>query len=177
MGVCVCVCAHVTMNSVWIRWHRDRRVTVLLPLQGHKTSYDRDRKSSALMEDREERDEETDEGKLRSEREDRETHDSLCHWSLQSALQLRRTALWNHDDKTFSGASVYVYMYKNGLKTCLFITTILSSEYEQETRTMFCCPQWNSDDTRASWTDHQSVRRLRLTWSLICTFLTWKRKT
>lgn len=43
------VCVHVTGNSVSIRWQRDRTVTVLLPLQGHKTSYDTDRNSYVLV--------------------------------------------------------------------------------------------------------------------------------
>lgn len=43
-------CAHVTGNSVSIRWRGgDRTVTVLLPLQGHKTSYDTGRKSLTLV--------------------------------------------------------------------------------------------------------------------------------
>ena len=43
------VCVHVTRNGVSIRWHRDRTVTVLQPLQGHKTSYDTDRNSPSLV--------------------------------------------------------------------------------------------------------------------------------
>lgn len=43
------VSVHVTRNGVSIRWHRDRTVTVLLPLQGHKTSYDTDRNSPSLV--------------------------------------------------------------------------------------------------------------------------------
>lgn len=80
------MCAHVTRDGVSIRWHRDRSVTVLLPLQGHKTSYDTDRNSSPLvMVGEKEREmgrktqRETDEGTERSERKERESHDCLCH--------------------------------------------------------------------------------------------------
>ena len=67
-----------------IRWHRDRTVTVLLPLQGHKTSYDTDGNSPSLVKTGEaeagrktQRD--TDEGTERSEGNEREPHDCLCH--------------------------------------------------------------------------------------------------
>lgn len=43
------ITVHVTRNGVSIRWHRDRTVTVLLPLKGHKTSYDTDRNSPPLV--------------------------------------------------------------------------------------------------------------------------------
>lgn len=40
---------HVTRSAVSIRWHRDRTVTVLLPLQGQKISYDTNRNSPLLV--------------------------------------------------------------------------------------------------------------------------------
>lgn len=43
------ITVHVTTSAVSIRWRRDRTVTVLLPLQGHKTSYDTNRNSPPLV--------------------------------------------------------------------------------------------------------------------------------
>lgn len=66
-----------------IRWHRDRTVTVLLPLQGHKTSYDTDRNSRVLVrsgqsETRGKTPSEAGEGSERSERETRASHMIVC---------------------------------------------------------------------------------------------------
>lgn len=76
-------CVHVTRNGVSIRWHRDKTVTVLLPLQGHKTSYDTDRNSPLLVitgerETGRKTQRDTVEGTERSERNEREPHDCLC---------------------------------------------------------------------------------------------------
>ena len=68
-------CVHVTGNGVSIRWHRDRTVTVLLPLQGHKTSYDTKRNSPSLVIGRqEERHSETQMRALKGLSETRRSH-------------------------------------------------------------------------------------------------------
>lgn len=80
------VCVHVTRNGVSIRWHRDKTVTVLLPLQGHKTSYDTDRNSPSLVmtgerereRERSERRRETQSRAPKGLRETRESHMIVC---------------------------------------------------------------------------------------------------
>lgn len=77
------VCVHVTRNGMSIRWHRDKTVTVLLPLQGHKTSYDMDRNSLPLVrsgerERRGDRHRARQAGALKGLRETRESHMIVC---------------------------------------------------------------------------------------------------
>lgn len=84
---------HVTKHGGSIRWHRDRTVTVLLPLKGHKTSYDTDRNSPPLVitaerERRGGRHSKTQSRALKGLREAIESHMIVCvtdHCNLASA--------------------------------------------------------------------------------------------
>lgn len=78
----MCVCVHVTEVGVWISAGIEVSL-FLLPLQGHKTSYDTDGNSPPLVSPGESKKKKKKAERVRctegSERSKGEPHDCLCH--------------------------------------------------------------------------------------------------